>query len=148
MTSKTATIDDREVTINAGQQLYVIPAGDGGYSCLGFDYLIEQYNRLATELGMLLFLPDLRGTLNGYHAYEALLRQARETGRRFTCELSSQLIGLEGRRVAVEDLYRTTRRFKVGKSTGWLPCHVELANARSTGGRAAERTYTSVRVIR
>jgi len=149
MRMKAETTDDREVTINAGQALYVIPEGDG-YSCLGFDVVIERYNRLAGELGegFAQFLPELRGTLTGYHAYAALLRQARETGRRFTCELSPQLTGLEGQRVEVTTLYDEQRRFKVGKSTGWLPIHLELANARSTGGVAAERRYRSVRIVR
>lgn len=137
----------RTVTVNPEQQLYVIPEGRG-YSCLGFDVLIERYNRLATEMGHLLFLPELRGSLSGYSAYQALLDSARATNRRFRCELSPQLIGLEGRRVEVITLYNERRRFQVGKSTGWLPIHLELANRASSGGGAAEREYGSVRVIR
>jgi hypothetical protein len=41
---------DRAVTINAGQRLYVIPESGGGYSCLGFDVVVDRYNRLAAEL--------------------------------------------------------------------------------------------------
>jgi hypothetical protein len=140
----------REVTINSEQGLYVIPESHGGYSCLGFDVLIDRYNRLAAELGESFspFLPELRGTLYAYEAYRKLMDAARTSGRRFTCDLSPQLTGLEGRRVEVETLYGERRRFKVGKSTGWIPCHLELANERSSGGSAAEREYKSVRVIR
>jgi hypothetical protein len=38
-----------------------------------------------------------------------------------------------------------TRRFIVGRSTGWRPCHLEIHNRRSTGGGAASREYKSVR---
>jgi hypothetical protein len=137
------------VTINDAAELYVIPE-HGGYSCLGYDVLIERYNRLAAEIGPTYqpLPPSLRGTLAAYDAYEKLLAAARSTGRRFTCELSPQLIGLEGRRVEVVTTYGETRRFNVGKSTGWIPIHLEIHNRRSTGGGAAEREYTSVRVIR
>lgn len=136
------------VTVNAEQGLYVIPAGGGGYSCLGFDVLVERYNRLAGAMDWRGFPLEERGTLEGYARYEALLTAARETGRRFSCELSPQLIGLEGRRVEVVTAYGETRRFQVGKSTGWLPIHLEVYNRRSTGGGAADRQYQSVRVVR
>src|SRR3990167_4155625 len=99
-TKTTKTAAAREVTINTERELYVIPEG-GGYSCLGFDVLIDRYNRLAAELGESFspFLPELRGTLYAYGAYQRLLATAQATGRRFTCELSPQLTGKEGRRV-------------------------------------------------
>lgn len=62
--------------------------------------------------------------------------------------LTSQLIGLEGDRVEVITTYGEQRRFWVGRSTGWAPCHLEVHNTRSTGGPAAEREYQSVKVIR
>jgi len=62
--------------------------------------------------------------------------------------LTPQLVGLEGRRVEVVTTYGETRRFHVGKSTGWIPCHLEIHNARSSGGGSAEKQYKSVRVIR
>ncbi len=61
--------------------------------------------------------------------------------------LSPQLIGLEGWRVEVETTYGETRRFIVGRSTGWVPCHVEVKRRDSIGGHGAERTYVSVRKI-
>ena len=38
--------------------------------------------------------------------------------------LTQQLIGLEGWRVEVETTYGETRRFIVGRSSGWIPCHI------------------------
>ena len=134
------------ITINV-DQLYVVPSGNG-YSCLGFDVLIERYNRLAFEMNQGEFPSVERGTLEGYTRYQVLLDAARETGRRFTCELSPQLIRLEGRRVEVVTMYDETHRFNVGKSIGWLPIHLEIHNRRSHGGPAASREYKSVRVIR
>lgn len=61
--------------------------------------------------------------------------------------LTPQLIGLEGYRVEVETVYGEKRRFIVGRSTGWRPCHIELANMRSNGGGSAEREYRSVRKL-
>lgn len=66
--------------------------------------------------------------------------------------LTPQLIGLEGMRVEVVDppdgeFPGLTRRFYVGKSTGWRPCHLEIHNRRSTGGGPALKEYASVRTL-
>lgn len=132
------------VTLNVDQQLYVISEGNG-FSCLGFDVLVGRYNRLAAEMGKPLLDDDLRGTMHAYNEYAALLAEAGTSGKRFECELSSQLRGLEGRRVEVIDMYGQTRRFIVGKSTGWLPIHLEIKTRRSYGGDAAASEYASVR---
>jgi len=58
--------------------------------------------------------------------------------------LTAQLCGLEGFRVEVVTSYGEKRRFIVGKSTGWKPCHLELNNRRSSGGGSAEKSYASV----
>lgn len=70
----------------------------------------------------------------------------RDAARDNRC-LSPQLLGLEGWRVEAVTTYGETRRFIVGKSTGWVPIHLEIKTRRSTGGFAAERTYTSVRKL-
>jgi hypothetical protein len=135
------------VTLSQDGQLYVIPCGSG-YTCLGIDVLIRRYNALAAELAPIPPFPlALRGTLEGYARYQALMDQARATGRRFLCELSPSLIGHEGRRVEVVDLQGERRRFIVGRSTGWLPIHLEIKTRRSLGGMAADRLYQSVRDI-
>jgi len=61
--------------------------------------------------------------------------------------LTPQLVGLEGYRVEVVTTYGETRRFIVGKSTGWVPRHLEVARRDSMGGTGAEREYASVRKL-
>ena len=61
--------------------------------------------------------------------------------------LTKQLIGLEGWRVEVVTTYDEKRRFIVGRSTGWIPCHIELKLCTSHGGAGAEREYKSVRKL-
>lgn len=61
--------------------------------------------------------------------------------------LSPQLIGKEGCRVEVLDMSGDKRRFIVGRSTGWVPCHIELSRSNSSGGGSASREYKWVRVI-
>ena len=58
--------------------------------------------------------------------------------------LSPQLRGLEGWRVEVVTTYGETRRFIVGRSTGWVPCHIEILRRDSTGGIGAAKQYASV----
>jgi hypothetical protein len=62
-------------------------------------------------------------------------------------DLTPQLIGLEGYRVEVLDDYGETRRFIVGKSTGWKPCHIELKRRNSWGGGSADKQYKTVKVL-
>lgn len=59
--------------------------------------------------------------------------------------LSPQLIGLEGWRVEVVTEYGQTRRFIVGKSTGWKPCHLEISRRNAFGGHPALKHYVSVK---
>lgn len=61
--------------------------------------------------------------------------------------LSPQFVGLEGWRVEVETVYGETRRFIVGRSTGWAPCHLEVKTRRSLGGGPAEREYRTVKKL-
>ena len=67
MRMKAETTDDREVTINAGQALYVIPEGDG-YSCLGFDVVIARYPKTAPS------------DAEAEQAYTQILRRAEQAG--------------------------------------------------------------------
>jgi hypothetical protein len=61
--------------------------------------------------------------------------------------LTPQLKGLEGYRVEVETTYGETRRFIVGRSTGWKPCHLEIMRRNSMGGGATEAEYKTVRAL-
>lgn len=62
-------------------------------------------------------------------------------------QLTAQLIGKEGYRVDVIDMDGAKRRFIVGRSTGWVPCHLEMRNRSSRGGAPAAKEYRSVRTI-
>jgi hypothetical protein len=62
--------------------------------------------------------------------------------------LTPQLIGYEGYRVQVLDKRGQQRRFWVGRSTGWRPCHLEIARTNSSGGMSADKDYQSVVIIR
>jgi hypothetical protein len=142
-----------KVTKAAHGDLFCIPAGKG-FTCLGFDVCRERTARVAAWLQR----PDLapkarRGSLRSFGEYARAMRIAATycgvTGTRCEVELSPQLVGLEGKRVEVVDTWEgaTPRRFIVGKSTGWCPCHLEIATRRSMSGGAAMRTYASVRVV-
>lgn len=61
--------------------------------------------------------------------------------------LSPQLKGLEGYRIEVVTDYGEKRRFIVGRSTGWIPCHIEVSRRNASGGIGAERHYQSVRIL-
>lgn len=75
------------------------------------------------------------------------LSAAQRAELRSDASLTKQLIGHEGWRVEVETTYGETRRFIVGRSSGWIPCHIEIKRRDSSGGIGAEKTYESVRRI-
>lgn len=141
------------IRINKDQSVYVIPCGNG-FTCLGFQNAFDKTKTISEHYGLKRLQPNdaLKGTEQGYSQYATAIEYARaehaRTGSKCTVELSPQLIGLEGRRVEVVDVYGEKRRFKVGKSTGWIPCHLELARANSIGGPCADKTYKSVTVIK
>ena len=149
---------ENRVTINLdyfgpGNGLYCIHF-DGGCSTLGFDRVMELGNLLAAELDRwdLTPLPAERGTLMAYEKYRMLadlvFRKHRDTGYRSRAGLTPQLIGLEGKRVEVVDLSGGKRSFLVGRSTGWIPCHLEIPSRRSSGGPAVMGApFRSVRVV-
>lgn len=126
-----------KVKINKEQQVYVIPAGKG-FSCLGFDVCIDKGKLLAKELGVP-FSPR-RGSLKAYNEYSALIDMAREkyqkTGWRSQSELYAPFIGHEGERVEVEYTDGSKERFYIGRSTGWVPCHLVIKKSNSMGGGA------------
>lgn len=148
--------EEWEVRINAEQELYIIRCDDG-YSCLGFDVLIARYNAIAEWLGKEGLRqddlpPDARGSMRAYTAYQALLDRAsaycQRNKLRCPAELTPQLNGLEGKRVEVVDRHGERRRFIVGKSTGWLPIHLEIARRNSSGGPAVTGApFQSVRTV-
>lgn len=138
------------ITTNADQRLFIIPCGKG-FSCLGFDVCKERAERLATWLNLPAPTAEV-GSVEYYTAYQALTNAAKvafdHDRKRCPVELSPQLVGLEGRRVEVVDEFGDKRRFYVGRSTGWIPVHLEIARRDSSGGGAADREYKSVTVVR
>jgi hypothetical protein len=78
------------------------------------------------------------------HATWNSLTPAQRGAQRDLSGLSPQLTGLEGWRVEVETTYGETRRFIVGRSTGRVPCHLEVSRRSARGGHAAEKRYTRV----
>ena len=76
-----------------------------------------------------------------------LMSATERESARDNSQLSEQLVGLEGYRVEVVTTYGETRRFIVGKSTGWKPVHLEVNNRRSMGGPSAEKMYRTVRTL-
>lgn len=140
-------MNTKPVTINEEQRLYVIPCGEG-YTCLGFDVCEKRTVALARELAALgesIPQPEAVGTLGRYRQYKALVAVAlahnRATGWRSKSELTPELVGYEGKRVEVRHRWGTDKavevvRFIVGKSTGWIPCHLEIKTKGSTGGGA------------
>ena len=138
------------ITTNADQRLFVIPCL-GGSTTLGFDVCHDRAKRLAVWLNVSAPTADI-GSVEYYHEYEALMKAAKEAYDRFGVRcpigLSPQLVGLEGKRVEVVDTNGNKRRFWVGKSTGWLPIHLEIRRRGNIGGGAADYEYASILVIR
>ncbi len=143
-----------KVTINEKERLYVIPC-ERGYSCLGFDVLERRYAPLATELerkGHPLFTPEPIGTLERYAQYKTLLgiveREYHRTGWRSSSELTPALIGLEGKTVEIEYTWGEKIIGKVGKSTGFIPCHLLLEFGKNYGDAISPDSVKSVRLIK
>ena len=138
------------IKINEQQRLYVIPCG-GGFTCLGFDNLERRAAGYADWLareGLPVTDPAAPiGTVERYEQYQAMTAAIRATCKRCDAELTPQLVGLEGWRVEVVTDYGERRRFIVGKSTGFIPIHLEIANRRSHGGQGAESSYASVKPL-
>ena len=149
-----------KISLNREQQVYIIPydlARLKGYTCLGFQYAFEKAKSIAQWLakrGVMVIVPNREhiGTIRGYREYEATVMAARihfqRTNEKCPVELCPALIGLEGIRVEVVDSGGERRRFYVGKSTGWIPCHLEIARIDSSGGFPVTGIpFRTVRVI-
>lgn len=143
----------QNVTINISQNLFVI-GFDGGYSCLGFDVVqrrIDVVSKWLSDNGVKINAAQYdHGTLGQYAAYADIMKRGAEfnakTGKRCDAYLIPEFIGKEGRRVeCTMDGERV--RFRIGKSTGWIPTHLAI-KARSSGGFAISRSdVTSIKFI-
>jgi len=140
----------KQVTVNKDRRLYVIPSGTG-YSCLGFDNAERQRVAVLKWAGASIE-PVKIGTLDAYNAYHDAMMTGfahhDATKKRCDIELTPQLVGLEGKRVEVVDCDGEKRRFYVGRSTGWMPRHLEIAQRNSSGGCGVYGApFKSVRVV-
>lgn len=140
---------DLVVSLDDKARLYCI-RDHGSISHWGYDVIARKTKALNRALDRLGEFES--GTIEAYQLYTSLMATAKArydtTGKPFEFELSPQLTGLEGRRVEVRDQHGDApRRFTVGKSTGWIPCHLELATSRTTGGGPARLEYATVTII-
>ena len=93
-------------------------------------------------------MPTQIGTVDAYRAYRLAADELQKSGKRCELQLTPQLIGLERKRVEVIDKYGETRRFYVGKSTGFVPIHLEIKLRTSRGGSAVTGApFKSVRIV-
>ncbi|MFH0921817.1 MAG: hypothetical protein V1913_15825 [Fibrobacterota bacterium] len=76
--------------------------------------------------------------------WDSLSREEKERVRDYS-GLTPQLKGLEGYRVEAITTYYQKRRFIVGRSTGWIPCHLEISRRSALGGPSAEKEYKTIK---
>lgn len=139
------------ITLNHDQQLFVIHTGNG-YTCLGFKVCNDRIEKLCSELNITAVNTTI-GTVDQYQTYTELVdivrRKNVETGWRSSSELNPKLIGLEGKKIECT-YFGERKRFTVGKSTGFIPCHLILKTSNSHGGEAVlsdSKYIKNIRVI-
>lgn len=138
-----------KVTLNFDTKLYVIEDGYG-YSCLGFEVMEKWASKLAKELN--LEWEAGSPSIERYNKYQDMCKIAKErhesTGWKSESQLTPELIGLEGKRVEVVNSWGEKDRFIVGRSTGFIPCHIARKTVNSTGGcGVCGSPFQSVRVV-
>lgn len=132
--------------INVKEQLYVISEGSG-YSCRGWKSLDDEARGVARWLiekevqGIQAVLHDHVSDLGGVAHYESCLRlikhgaeYAQASGERCPVLLVPALVGFEGQRVEIT-YFGERKRFRVGRSTGWMPVHLMMRTG-AHGGEA------------
>lgn len=125
-------------SINKEQRLYVIKSG-AGFTYYGFYVLDDKIKKLCIDLGIDNLIKR-KGTKKAYCFYIKLLSKVHQrfqkTGQKSNIDLIPEFIGKEGRKVRVIDKNGKTKVFIIGKSTGFIPCHLEIKQYRSIGGSA------------
>lgn len=132
-------------SINRNQRVYIMPCG-GGYSCYGFDVLYNKLHALANAMGIEV-KSKRKGTKKQFFEYSKIVDLARRSGKRFDIDLYMPFIGLEGKRVEVTRKDGTKRRFYIGKSTGFMPIHLEIPQRNSIGGMCVIEDFVSFKVL-
>lgn len=133
-----------------------------GYSNLGYDvctkrtlrylqWAEDKSNFANRKVFTVADLPE-RGTYKAYEAYLAALKNADRIRvilglRQCDADLNPQLTPYVGKWVEVQ-IHGETRRFRVGRSTGWLPIYLEIENDRHPGGGGAFDHYDSVKAVK
>ncbi len=132
--------------IDRERELYVFKHDRGdeaGYTCLGFQVAYDRAQALHDELAACGadvegLAPKTQGTKATLRRYDALLAIAqaknKDSGWTSQSQLTGQLIGLEGRRVRVLDAYGQRRTFRVARSMGVTPIHLEYERGDGLGG--------------
>jgi hypothetical protein len=133
--------------INTEQRIYVLKCG-GGFSCYGFDVVERKTKTLQAETNLITSYSNPKiGTPEHYYNYMELVDKVKElnvtTGFRSKSELNPKLIGLEGKRIQCK-LHGEPARFIVGKSTGFIPTHLEIKRIDSHGGVSIDSNPNSI----
>ena len=127
--------------INQETRLYVIKEAHG-FSCLGFDVLERRGNRLAKELGVQIDFTKLHHGEDKYEQFSKLQELAHkrfiETGYRCECELHPEFLPFLNTKVRAVFADGTNEIFRVGRSTGYIPCLLRIDNDRSMSGEAID----------
>ncbi len=122
-------------------------------SCLGHENAERRRHAVLAWLGLPCAAVPL-GSDEHLQAYQKAMRLGeahhQRTGKRCPALLTPTLIGLEKTRVAILDPKgRETRRFWVGKSTGWMPVHLSLPRINTRGGFPVDlNPGDQVRIVR
>ncbi|MBH0113224.1 hypothetical protein I5E68_09725 [Novosphingobium sp. YJ-S2-02] len=137
--------------VAGGADLYVQKCGDG-FSCYGFDVADRKGRAVAKWCGHEFAEGLATGTVEHWDAFQAAMAAGAAhhaaTSKRCPAELTPALAGLEGQRVEVTAPDGETRRFWVGESSGWMPCHLEILRRNSSGGCAVHLPEgATVRVV-
>lgn len=75
------------------------------------------------------------------------LSLAQRDAMRDNSRLTPQLLGLEGWRVKAVAMDGEIRRFIVGRSSGWRPCHLEIPRSNACYGDPARSVYLAVEAV-
>lgn len=125
------------IKIDKKRRLYIIQFGKC-YSCYGFEVLKNKLNRLAKEYNREDLSVKRAGTIKAYNNYLKVVKIAEKRfkteGYKSKSELIPEFIGKEGKKVEVVTSYGTKERYIIGKSTSFIPCHLELKQRNSSGG--------------
>jgi hypothetical protein len=143
-----------QVTVDNDHNCYVIhDTNTQSVSALSFSICWDRLFGIAAWLGEhSLYHGLVFGTLDVYNSYIEVCRlgEARYAAIGHPCPilLTPSLVGYEGQWVRVYEQHGRRRKFIVGRSTGWLPVHLEIKDRRAYSGHPVTGTpFRSVRVL-